>query len=81
MRVARRLVMQIEDLEVVVEQIASLVRERRYELALALTEGLEARLATIPADDPTMPPAVRDLVQASRQLTESLITLRGLHLH
>jgi hypothetical protein len=73
--------MQIEDLEAVVEQIASLVRERRYELALALTEGLEARLAVIPFDDPTMPPAVRDLVQASRQLTESLITLRGLHLH
>lgn len=73
--------MSFDELEAEIERIASLIRDRRYDTALALTEGLQARLATMPADDSTVAPVVRDLIEASRQLTESLITLRGLQVH
>lgn len=73
--------MTTDDIVALVEDIKALVLERRYELALALTTKLEEQMAEVPLDDPAIPPAVRDLVKASRQLTESLITLRGLQVH
>lgn len=73
--------MSFDELQDEVERIGALVRERRFELALALTEQLQARIADIPRSDPTITPPVRDLIEASRQLTESLIALRGLQVH
>jgi hypothetical protein len=73
--------MDLADLEAAVEEIAGLIRDRRWELALALTEQLEARIADAPLDAPPLPPAVRDLLAASKQLTASLITLRNSHVH
>lgn len=73
--------MSFDELKAEVEQIATLVRDRRFDLALALTEALQGRIALVPDDDATVTPPVRDLIEASRQLTETLITLRGLQLH
>jgi hypothetical protein len=73
--------MDLSDLEAAVEEIAGLIRDRRWDLALALTEQLEARVADAPIDAPPFPPAVRDLLAASKQLTQSLVALRNNHVH
>lgn len=71
------------DAEVIVHlrRIESLLRERRYELALALTGTLEDVIAAQPSDAANLNPSVRDLLQASRLMTETLIRLRELRVH
>lgn len=62
-------------------QIESLVREQRYELALALTTKVEDAIACLPPEEATATRPVRDLLQASRLMTETLIRLRELRVH
>jgi hypothetical protein len=73
--------MSFQELEAEVQRIAGLVRDRRFDLALALTEALQGRIALVPENDPTVTPPVRDMIEASRQLTQTLITLRALQMH
>ncbi|MFN8542798.1 MAG: hypothetical protein U0807_01095 [Candidatus Binatia bacterium] len=73
--------MDTDAIVAMVKEISGLVRDRRYDLALALTERLEEELDAIPPGDVTVTQPVRDLVAASRLMTQSLITLRGLALH
>lgn len=63
------------------QEVESLVREQRYELALALTAKLEEAMMTLPADDPAVSRPVRDLLLALRLMTETLIRLRELRVH
>lgn len=63
------------------QEIEALVREHQYDLALALTEKLEEAIANLPADAKPVSKPVRDLLQASRLLTETLIRLQGLRIH
>ena len=71
--------MTIEAIVATVRDITALVQDRRYDLALALTERLEEQLNLHPGPGVTEP--VRDLIAASRLLTQSLITLRSLAVH
>ena len=64
-----------------IQEIETLVREHRYELALALTARLEDALAGLPHQNWPGAAAVRDLLQVSRLLTETLIRLQGLRIH
>jgi hypothetical protein len=70
-----------EEIIAQLRQIESLVREQRYELALALTTKVEDVIASLPAGDATISRSVRDLLQASRLMTETLIRLRELRVH
>jgi len=70
-----------EEIIAQLRKIESLVREQRYELALALTTKVEDVIASLPADDATVSRPVRDLLQASRLMTETLIRLRELRVH
>jgi hypothetical protein len=70
-----------EDIIAQLRQIESLVRDQRYELALALTTKVEDAIASLPADDATASRPLRDLLQASRLMTETLIRLRELRVH
>jgi hypothetical protein len=63
------------------QEIENLVRERRYDLALALTGKLDDALAELPPGAQPLGEPVRDLLQASRLLTETLIRLQDLRLH
>ena len=79
---ARRLLlvvtmMSTDDIMNQVREIEALVRERRYGIALSMTERLEAELVKLPADDPSATLNVRQLVRSSRLLAESLTTLRS----
>ena len=67
----------IEDLH----RIESLLRERRYELALALTVIIEDVIARANPDDAAVHRSVLDLLQASRLMTETLLRLRELRVH
>jgi hypothetical protein len=69
--------MSTDDIVNQVREIEALVRERRYGIALSMTERLEAELAKLPADDPSATLNVRQLVRSSRLLAESLTTLRA----
>jgi hypothetical protein len=64
-----------------IQEIETLVGEHRYELALALTARLEDALAALPHQNWPGAGAVRDLLQVSRLLTETLIHLQGLRIH
>jgi hypothetical protein len=70
-----------EEIIAQLRKIELLVREQRYELALALTTKVEEAIALLPADDATATRPVRDLLQASRLMTETLIRLRELRVH
>jgi hypothetical protein len=70
-----------EDIIQQLQQIEVLLRDHRYELALALTGKLEEAIAELPIDDPAASGPVRDLIQASRLMTETLIRLRELRIH
>ena len=63
------------------KDIEGLVREHRYELALALTAKLEEAIASLPPGEAAVSRPVLDLVQASRLLTETLIRLQDLRIH
>lgn len=71
--------MTIDAIVATVRDISALVQDRRYDLALALTERLEEELNQHPGVGISQP--VRDLIAASRLLTQSLITLRELAVH
>ena len=73
--------MNSEDIVECLREIEGLVREHRYELALALTVKLEEAIATLPPEDTSVSRSVRDLVQASRLLAETLIRLQDLRVH
>jgi hypothetical protein len=73
--------MRDTDVIVHLRRVESLLRERRYELALALTEILEEVLAALPDAESAVDRSVRDLLQASRLMTETLIRLRELRVH
>lgn len=64
-----------------VQRIEELVRDRRFELALVLTRGLEEDLEAVPVEGIQDCAPIQDLVQASRLFTESLIRLRDLRVH
>ena len=63
------------------QEIESLVGEQRYDLALALTVKLEEAITASPPEDDSISRSVRDLLQASRLMTETLIRLRELRVH
>ncbi len=73
--------MRDTDVIVHLQRVESLLRERRYELALTLTEILEEILAGLPDAESAVERSVRDLLQASRLMTETLIRLRELRVH
>jgi hypothetical protein len=62
-------------------RVETLLREGRYDLALALTGTLEDVVAALPPDATNVNRAVRDLLQVSRLMTETLIRLRELRVH
>jgi hypothetical protein len=70
-----------QDFEAEVERIATLIHDRRYETALALTDELRRRLADVPGGAGSRASVLRDLVEASRLLAASLIALRAQQVH
>ncbi len=62
-------------------EIDRLIKERRFELALMLTERLEDWLASVPSDDAGAARPIRDLVHAARECTQALVCLRDLQVH
>jgi len=73
--------MSSEEIVERLQEIEALVRERQYDLALALTDRLEEAIARLPPNAAPVSKPVRDLLQASRLLTETLIRLQGLRIH
>ena len=73
--------MTIDDVILCLEQIKTLVSGKQFDLALSLTEKLEARLAAPEPDDDTITPVVRDLLKTSRQMTEACVKLQKLTVH
>lgn len=64
-----------------IQEIEKLVRDRRYDLALALTTRLEEALDLLPPERRPVVGTIRDLLQVSRLLTETLIRIQGLRVH
>jgi hypothetical protein len=79
--IRNRAEMSSEEIVERIQEIETLVREHRYELALALTARLEDALAALPPQNWPGAGAVRDLLLVSRLLTETLIRLQGLRVH
>jgi hypothetical protein len=64
-----------------IQEIEKLVRDRRYDLALALTTRLEEALDLLPPERRPVVRTIRDLLQVSRLLTETLIRIQDLRVH
>lgn len=73
--------MNIDDVIACLEQIKALVTSKQFDLALSLTEKLEARLANPEPEDEPITPIVRDLLGTSRQMTEACVQLQRLTVH
>jgi hypothetical protein len=71
----------IDDVIAYLEQIKGLVAGRQFDLALAVTEKLEARLDTPEDGDEPVSTVVRDLLRTSRQMTEACVKLQKLTVH
>ena len=71
----------IDDVIACLEQIKTLVMSKQFDLALSLTEKLEARLSHPEPDDEPITPIVKDLLTTSRQMTEACVQLQRLTVH
>ena len=64
-----------------IREIDVLVRQHRYDLALALTARLEEMVAGLQGDRRPMSEAVLHFLYVSRRLTEALIHLQSVRTH
>ena len=71
----------IDDVIACLEQIKALVTSKQFDLALALTEKLEARLQRPEPEDEPITPIVRELLGTSRQMTAACAQLQRLTVH